>query len=292
MPQHDYDLANAAGAAFRADLNNSLLAIVAQNSGDTEPATMYAYQFWADATLGQLKQRNAANSAWITICHIATWGLASVQAQSSTAFTTAGSTTAFTLAPAPAILALATSQRFRVNFNNASGATPTLAVSGLTAKLLKYRDSAGSKQAITSLQVPAGWIADVEYDGTDYVVDQVATDPNYAKLNATETFTAPQRGTVTTDNDLSFDLSVTNFFLCTPSGGGALTFTNIPAGQGGTIRLVNGAAHAITAAATTKVTSTFLATVSATGTYIVHYFSDGTDVHCSTAGASARACLG
>jgi hypothetical protein len=101
------------------------------------------------------------------------------------------------------------------------------------------------------------------------------------------TFSSTQRGTITTDNDLSFDLNVTNFFLCTPSAGGALTFTNIPTGQGGTIRLVNGANYAITAAANTKVTLTFLAAISATGTYIINYFSDGTSVHCSTAGASA-----
>ncbi len=67
MPQHDYDIANQAGAAFRADLNNALLAIAGQNSGATAPATTFAYQFWADTTTGLLKQRNAANSAWITI---------------------------------------------------------------------------------------------------------------------------------------------------------------------------------------------------------------------------------
>ena len=35
MSQHDYDIANAAGASFRADLNNALLASVSQNSGAT-----------------------------------------------------------------------------------------------------------------------------------------------------------------------------------------------------------------------------------------------------------------
>lgn len=117
--------------------------------------------------------------------------------------------------------------------------------------------------------------------------DVQAYDADTAKTDVTQTFTVPQRGTVTTDNDLSFDLNVTNFFVCTPSAGGALTFTNIPTGQGGTIKLVNGSNYAITAAATTKVTSTFLATISVTGTYIISYFSDGTNVHCSTAGASA-----
>lgn len=71
MSQHDYVLDNAVGAAFRTDLNAALAAIVSQNSGATEPTTMYAYQFWADTTAGVLKIRNAANDAWITLMTLA-----------------------------------------------------------------------------------------------------------------------------------------------------------------------------------------------------------------------------
>jgi hypothetical protein len=67
VAQHDYIIANQSGAAFRADLNNGLAAIVSQNSGATQPSTTYAYQWWADTTAGLLKLRNAANNAWITI---------------------------------------------------------------------------------------------------------------------------------------------------------------------------------------------------------------------------------
>lgn len=67
MAQHDYDLANAIGASFRADANLALAAIVSQNSGTTAPTTTFAYMLWADTTSGFLKQRNAANSAWITL---------------------------------------------------------------------------------------------------------------------------------------------------------------------------------------------------------------------------------
>jgi len=42
MAQHDYDIANQSGAAFRQDLNNCLDAIVSQNSGASEPSTTYA----------------------------------------------------------------------------------------------------------------------------------------------------------------------------------------------------------------------------------------------------------
>lgn len=65
--QHDYNLSNQTFSSFRSDLNNALLAIVSQNSGASEPSTMFAYQWWADTTTGLLKLRNAANSGWVTI---------------------------------------------------------------------------------------------------------------------------------------------------------------------------------------------------------------------------------
>jgi hypothetical protein len=67
MAQHDYVIENQSGAAFRADLNNGLAAIVSQNSGTSQPSTTYAYQWWADTTTGLLKIRNAANNAWVTV---------------------------------------------------------------------------------------------------------------------------------------------------------------------------------------------------------------------------------
>ena len=65
MAQQDYVIADQTGVSFLADVNLNLAAIVSNNSGATEPATKYAYQWWADTTSGILKQRNAANSAWI-----------------------------------------------------------------------------------------------------------------------------------------------------------------------------------------------------------------------------------
>lgn len=108
-----------------------------------------------------------------------------------------------------------------------------------------------------------------------------------AFTNALQTFTLSQRGTVTTDNDGSFDMSVTNNFSCTPSGTFALTFTNITAGQSGYILLINTGGHAVTAAATTKVGTTFLTGVSAAGTYLLSYFSNGTNVYVTASGALA-----
>ena len=67
MATHDYVIANGTGAAVRSDLNGALAAIVSNNSSATQPATMYAYQWWADTTAGLLKIRNSANSAWVTL---------------------------------------------------------------------------------------------------------------------------------------------------------------------------------------------------------------------------------
>ncbi len=67
MATHDYVIANGTGAAVRSDLNDALAAIVSNNSSSSEPATTYAYQWWADTTANVLKIRNSANNAWITL---------------------------------------------------------------------------------------------------------------------------------------------------------------------------------------------------------------------------------
>lgn len=112
-------------------------------------------------------------------------------------------------------------------------------------------------------------------------------DVDTAKTDVAQTFTASQRGTVTTDNDGSFDQSVTNNFVCTPTGTFALTFTNHTAGQSGYVLLVNTGGYAITAAATTKVGASTLSTISAAGTYLLSYFDNGTNAYVTASGALA-----
>ncbi|MGA1404562.1 MAG: hypothetical protein ACO32W_07550 [Ilumatobacteraceae bacterium] len=99
MATHDYVIANGTGAAVRSDLNDALAAIVSQNSNSTEPATTYAYQWWADTTTGLLKIRNAANSAWVTIGTLASTnlGLASLAGATFTGDVILGTTTALEL---------------------------------------------------------------------------------------------------------------------------------------------------------------------------------------------------
>ena len=122
------------------------------------------------------------------------------------------------------------------------------------------------------------------YDATivvdaDIGVTVQGYDADTLKADVADTLTAPFRGTVTTDNDLSFDQNVTNNFSCTPSSGATLTFTNHTAGQSGYILLDNSAGVAITAAATTKINATDLTTISTAGVYLVSYFDNGTNAY-------------
>lgn len=206
------------------------------------------------------------------------------QSQTAVAFTTGGSSTAFTLTPTPAISANAANLRFRVTFHTAAGATPTLAVSGKAALNLKYKDYTGAKAAITSSEIPSGYTADVECDGTDWVVLDPADVPKTAAPN---TFTKPQRGSPSTDNDMSFDLTAKNNFASTPTAAAQLDFTNIASatGQSGIIVFVNSSAYTITKGSSVKCPAGMLTTISSTGTFLLAYYCDGTNVYVTNSGA-------
>lgn len=67
MAQHDYVIDNQSAPSARSDLNGALQAIVTQNSGASAPTTTYSDMFWYDTANNQIKKRNEANSAWITL---------------------------------------------------------------------------------------------------------------------------------------------------------------------------------------------------------------------------------
>jgi len=119
--------------------------------------------------------------------------------------------------------------------------------------------------------------------------DVQAYDVDTAKLDVDQTWTGAQRGTITTDNDGSFDQSVSNNFKCTPTGAAALTFTNHTAGQSGLISFINGSSYAITAAATTYISTADLTKLSTTGTYLISYLDDGTNAYCVVSAALTSA---
>lgn len=74
MSQHDYDIANGSGASVRADINLALNAIRSCNSGASAPTSTVAGMLWYDTINGILKQRNSANTAWVTAAELISGG--------------------------------------------------------------------------------------------------------------------------------------------------------------------------------------------------------------------------
>ena len=91
-------------------------------------------------------------------------------------------------------------------------------------------------------------------------------------------WTGSQRATAVTDNDMSYDMDGGQNFISTPSGNATLTFTNITDGQSGFLKLINSGGHTISLHANSKGDANIATTVSTAGTYLLSYFSDGTDV--------------
>jgi len=159
------------------------------------------------------------------------------------------------------------------------------AISGLSANGLVTRTSSSTAAART-ITGTTNVITVTNGDGVSGN-PTLTTGSLVARTDTAQTFTASQRGTVTTDNDGSFDLSVTNNFACTPTGAFTLTFTNMTAGQSGFILLVNGSNYTVSAHANTKVVSGSLTTISATGTYLLSYWTNGTNTYVVNSGALA-----
>ena len=123
MSQHDFNIANQSFPATRTDLNNALVALASNSSGDAEPATKYANQWWYETDTNTLKLRNEANDAWISIAVLDQSGNA-VQS-----ITTAGLTLGSTAISATGteINQLDAITRGSILYGNASGATARLA---------------------------------------------------------------------------------------------------------------------------------------------------------------------
>ena len=105
-------------------------------------------------------------------------------------------------------------------------------------------------------------------------------------LASDQSWSGSQRGTPQTITEGTLiDLDTGNNFLWTPSGADELSFANETTGQSGFIKLINPSAYVITKGSEVKASATFLADVTAAGTYLVTYFCDGTDVYVSASAA-------
>ena len=147
MSNADYVLGNQSGAAFRAELNTILGAVTSNNSSSSEPSAKFAYMWWVDTTTGLLKQRNAANDAWITIGTLATANLGHAILADAQTFTGAqrGEITALTDAASIAT-DLALSNNFSVTLaGNRTLANPTNIVAGQSGSIFITQDGTGSR---------------------------------------------------------------------------------------------------------------------------------------------------
>jgi len=70
MSQNDFTIANQGFPAFRADLNSALQALASNNSGATEPSTMFSNMWWYDSANNIMYIRNEDNDAWIKFAEL------------------------------------------------------------------------------------------------------------------------------------------------------------------------------------------------------------------------------
>jgi len=83
-------------------------------------------------------------------------------------------------------------------------------------------------------------------------------------------------GTITTDNDGNFNLTVSNNWKCTTSADLTLTLTNPAIGQSGNILFINDANRTISAHASLLINADVLSAISASGSYHLTYYATAT----------------
>lgn len=116
---------------------------------------------------------------------------------------------------------LIVNERYRVKFNATSGASPTLAVNGLTAKNIKQYNDLGVKAAPV---IKINMLVDVEYDGTDYVILTPLTPTISLTSSPIQPFTATVAASAMT---VTLQPTSIDFRSTTPSSG-AVTSVDIP----------------------------------------------------------------
>ena len=163
MSTHDYIVDNQNGANFRSDLNNALAAIVSNNSSATAPTTTYAFMLWADTANDLLKQRNAADSAWVDILTLSTGAVSNAEVADNAitlakmAHGTDGEIITYDASGAPATVGVGTSGQ--VLTSNGAGSAPSM--QGLPSS---GADTSLSNLSATGLQrIPRAWC---NFDGT------------------------------------------------------------------------------------------------------------------------------
>jgi len=143
--------------------------------------------------------------------------------------------------------------------------------------------SIASGAAIDATKIADGTVTSTEFQYINTLSSNAQTQINAkgvgdAVLANDQSWTGSQRATAVTDNDMSYDMNGGQNFISTPSGNATLTFTNITNGQSGFLKLINSGGHTISLHSNSKGDANLATTVTAAGTYLLSYFSDGTDV--------------
>jgi hypothetical protein len=209
MSQNDFTIANQTFPSTRSDINSALQALASLSSGTSAPSTTFAGMFWYDTTNGLIKQRNAADSAWVTLWAEDSGGFVAQNGASIYAADAgANDTYAITLSPAPASLTTGMHVFFKANTANTGAAT--LNVNGLGAVALKKNKDSD----LNTNDIKAGDIVLVGYDGTYWVVKSALND-EYDVLNRTAITTLQAADQVpfadNSDSDKTKKITVENF---------------------------------------------------------------------------------
>jgi len=110
----------------------------------------------------------------------------------------------------------------------------------------------------------------------DATVASIATGTTVFTMADDVFVTGRAAGTMTTDNDGSLDLAVSNNFKVTTGGDLTLTLTNPAIGQSGNILFINASNHTISAHASILINADVLTAISASGSYHLTYYATAT----------------
>ena len=141
-------------------------------------------------------------------------------------------------------------------------------------------DIGASPTAGNASLVTVGTVSSGTWQGTAVAAAYVGS--GVGKLATDASWSGSQRGTPQTiTQGTLIDLDTGNNFLWTPAAADELSFTNETTGQSGFIKVINPSAYVITLGSEVKAVSTFATDITTAGTYLVTYFSDGTNVYVS-----------
>jgi len=157
-------------------------------AGTEAPSTLDNYQRAHAAFIAQLRAviggATDANipTSWPTYADLS----GAVISQSGNSGTTAGTSTAYTLAPSTALAAYTANSTFWVKFHTASGASPTLQISGLaTPPNLVRQNETGAYVNIVAGDIPSNHCSRVTLlSASQALVEDMPPTPSYVSAGA------------------------------------------------------------------------------------------------------------